>query len=401
MSSKRVDVAVRPLAGDDPRQPHEDLPLGRPLALEHRRRVVRHVARRELVERQVVVRLLERLRRGQDHVGVAGRLVHVDVDREHEVERLDRALEPAAVRRRDERVAGDRDERAHLALARACRSPRPAPTRAARRSTPAARARGSASARTARPSRRRPAPGRVPLARPPRSGNIAPPSRSRLPVSTFSTSTSQLACVPNSCVQVPIRAYTARALGCRQLARHPPDLARPRCRRRPPPTPAGTRAPARAPRRARSRARRARPTSSSSSSTIVHAIAASSSASVPGRMKWCSSASSAVRVRRGSTTTTLPPRSRMRAQPPAHVRRGEQAAVRHERVGAQDQQVVAAVHVRDRHRQHRAEHEPGGDLLRHLVDRRRRVDVAATRARAASAGPCVSADRLWAFGLPR
>ena len=35
--------------------------------------------------------------------------------------------------------------------------------------------------------------------------NMAPPSRSRLPVSTFSTSTSQLACVPNSCVQVPIR----------------------------------------------------------------------------------------------------------------------------------------------------------------------------------------------------
>ena len=35
--------------------------------------------------------------------------------------------------------------------------------------------------------------------------NIAPPSRSRLPVSTLTTSTSQLASVPNSCVQVPIR----------------------------------------------------------------------------------------------------------------------------------------------------------------------------------------------------
>ena len=30
---------------------------------------------------------------------------------------------------------------------------------------------------------------------------------------------------------------------------------------------------------------------------------------MPGRMKWCSSATSAVRERRGSTTTTLPPRS--------------------------------------------------------------------------------------------
>ena len=36
-------------------------------------------------------------------------------------------------------------------------------------------------------------------------GNIAPPSRSRLPVSTLTASTSQLASVPNSCVQVPIR----------------------------------------------------------------------------------------------------------------------------------------------------------------------------------------------------
>ena len=34
-------------------------------------------------------------------------------------------------------------------------------------------------------------------------------------------------------------------------------------------------------------------------------------ASPPGRMKWCSSAASAVRVRRGSITTTLPPRLRI------------------------------------------------------------------------------------------
>ncbi len=39
--------------------------------------------------------------------------------------------------------------------------------------------------------------------------NMAPPSRSRLPVSTFSTSTSQLVRVPNDCVVVPIRPYTA------------------------------------------------------------------------------------------------------------------------------------------------------------------------------------------------
>ena len=40
-------------------------------------------------------------------------------------------------------------------------------------------------------------------------GNIAPPSRSRLPVNTLITSTSHEAKVPNSCTQVPIRAYTA------------------------------------------------------------------------------------------------------------------------------------------------------------------------------------------------
>ena len=35
--------------------------------------------------------------------------------------------------------------------------------------------------------------------------NIAPPGRSRLPVSTFTRSTAQLASVPNSCTQVPSR----------------------------------------------------------------------------------------------------------------------------------------------------------------------------------------------------
>ena len=37
---------------------------------------------------------------------------------------------------------------------------------------------------------------------------------------------------------------------------------------------------------------------------------------MPGRMNRCSSASSAVRERRGSTTTTVPPRARSAPQPP-------------------------------------------------------------------------------------
>ena len=65
-----------------------------------------------------------------------------------------------------------------------------------------------------------------------------------------------------------------------------------------------------------------------------------------------------------------------RAQAPAHVGRRQQAAVGGERVGAEDQQVVGAVDVRHRDRQRAAEHQRRGDLLRPLVDRARRVDVA-------------------------
>jgi hypothetical protein len=53
---------------------------------EDRRREPRGVADREQVEDQVVVVALERRRRRQDHVGVPGGLVDVDVDGGHEVE---------------------------------------------------------------------------------------------------------------------------------------------------------------------------------------------------------------------------------------------------------------------------------------------------------------------------
>ena len=66
---------------------------------------------------------------------------------------------------------------------------------------------------------------------------------------------------------------------------------------------------------------------------------------MPGRIKWCSSAASAVSLRRGSTTTSLPPRSRSALQPAAHVGRGHQRAVRRQRVRAQHQQVLRAVDV--------------------------------------------------------
>jgi len=52
-------------------------------------------------------------------------------------------------------------------------------------------------------------PNRLPLAMAPSGaaavGNIAPPARSRFPLSTFTRSTAQLASVPNSWTQVPKR----------------------------------------------------------------------------------------------------------------------------------------------------------------------------------------------------
>ena len=112
---------------------------------EHRRRVVGDVADGEAVERDVVVRALERRRRRQDHVGVARGLVEVEVDADHELERLERRGQPLAVRRREHRVAGDREQRADLALARGLDLLRQAGDGQLAEHLGAARARGCAS----------------------------------------------------------------------------------------------------------------------------------------------------------------------------------------------------------------------------------------------------------------
>ena len=64
-----------------------------------------------------------------------------------------------------------------------------------------------------------------------------------------------------------------------------------------------------------------------------------------------------------------------RIEPAGPVGRGREAAVRLERVGAEQQQEVGAVDVGHRDRERMAEDEPAGDVLRHLVDGRGRVDV--------------------------
>ena len=103
--------------------------------------------------------------------------------------------------------------------------------------------------------------------------------------------------------------------------------------------------------------RRARRSGSASGAEVDQALVeqhvrrsrSASARRCPGRMKWCSSDSSAVRDRRGSMTTTLPPRARIARSRPAHVGRGHQAAVGRQRVGAEDHQVVGAVDVGDGH----------------------------------------------------
>jgi ATP-dependent helicase/nuclease subunit A len=101
-------------------QGQADLPVGALVAAarEDRRRVLGDVADRERVEREIVVRLGQGRAGRQDDVGVPGRLVEVRVDRHHDVELAERALEPARARRRQDRVAGHGEEGADLAPAR-------------------------------------------------------------------------------------------------------------------------------------------------------------------------------------------------------------------------------------------------------------------------------------------
>ena len=116
----RVDVGVGSLAGEHADEPQDRPPLGLPSPRAPGRAApseVGDVADRQLVEGEVVVSARERRGNGQDHVGARGRLVDVAVDRDHELERLDRRAEPPRVGRREQRVAGDGDQRPDLPLA--------------------------------------------------------------------------------------------------------------------------------------------------------------------------------------------------------------------------------------------------------------------------------------------
>ena len=66
-------------------------------------------------------------------------------------------------------------------------------------------------------------------------------------------------------------------------------------------------------------------------------------------------------------------------QPAGDVRHRHEAAVRRERVRAQDEEVVRAVEVRDRNAQRAPEHESCAHLLRHLIHRARAEHVRGTQ----------------------
>ena len=297
-------------------------------------------------------------------------------------------VEAAAVGRGQHRVAGDGDERPDLALARRVDLLGQARRPAARRSVS-----GSPRTRLRRrpmldaPADRGACPGcwTAPAAA---LVNMAPPGRSRLPVSALSTSTSQRrqrAELGGGGADAAVDARGGRAARSRASRRivgrldagdRGDGLGRERRRSADDLVEAGDEASASAPRSTRpSAGQRAAPWPSAGR------------ASVPGRMATYSSASSAVRVRRGSTTTSVPPRARSASSRPGPVGRGGQAAVGRERVGAEHEQVVGAVDVGHRHGEAAAEHEAGGDLLGPLVDGAGREDVAWCRGPGAAARP--------------
>ena len=175
-------------------------------------------------------------------------------------------------------------------------------------------------------------------------GNIAPPGTSRWPVSTLSTSTSQLLSEPKRLragPQPPVHGGPSVAARVRASSR----IVLPRCRSGPRRARARTARRPRAPLRRRSRASEESRDAPAPRRTDVCARPRRKKTSLPGRMNRCRSARRAVSVRRGSTTTSLPPRAWS-----AWPCRGNRAPSTDCRwthgIGAQHEQEVAALDVR-------------------------------------------------------
>ena len=98
-------------------QTDQDLELGQSGPFEDLGRIGGEVAHRQPREGEVVVRPLQSRRSGENDIGVEAGFVQIGVDRDHEIERVERLFESPGIGRGDSRVAGDGDEQPHLALA--------------------------------------------------------------------------------------------------------------------------------------------------------------------------------------------------------------------------------------------------------------------------------------------
>ena len=299
----------------------QDLPLVGPVvAGEHRRREVPRRACRPRPDALVVVRLLERGQAGQDHVGVPRRLVEPVVDADHASSIGSAASRRSASGALMHGVARDRDQRRAADPRRAWRSPPPGTTSAPGRAPRALRGRGCATGRTCT---RRPTAGSGA-----RSVTISDRVGEHRPAGGVEVAGEDVDDVdepggerPELLVAQADAPVDRRARRGGELARETADRRR-RRRRRSSATASGekSRAPPQPPPRCPRRRSASRPEVDQVARRRARGRSArSSAASVPGMIGIHSSARSAVPVRRGSITTVLPPRSRMRSISPEQV----------------------------------------------------------------------------------
>ncbi len=311
--------------------------------------------------------------RRQDHVCVARRLVHVDVDADHQVDPLERASQPPGVRRAHDRIAGEREERAHLALAGSVDLVRHAGDRQL-----ADRLGKTTDAAAPAPDLHAPARSRR-AARVGGAGRGPREHRAARAVEIAGHDVEHVDEPARECAELlgagadpPV---DRGPLGSRELACHAPDLAALD------PADLGCRLGREF---ASERLYLVEPVHVAGHvAEIDEALLDDHAQHAEHQMRVGAGPDEVVLVGDlGGTAAPrvddhdLPPALADRPQAPPHVRRRQEAAVRSERVRPQEQQVSGPIDVGHRDRKRAAEHQAGGDVLGHLVDRRGGEDVA-------------------------